>query len=35
MRFSEMGRMFRFWNAIKKQRFEVEIKKIEDEINRL
>lgn len=26
--------MFRFWNAIKKQRFEVEIKKIDEEINR-
>lgn len=29
-----MGTMFRFWNAIKKQRFEVEIKKIDEEINR-
>jgi len=26
--------MFEFWNAIKKQRFEGEIKKIEDEISR-
>ena len=26
--------MFRFWNAIKKQRFELEIKKIDEEINR-
>jgi predicted metallo-beta-lactamase superfamily hydrolase len=26
--------MFDFWNAIKKNRFEEEVKKIEDEINR-
>ena len=26
--------MFRFWNAVKKQRYEVEMKKIEEEISR-
>jgi len=29
-----VGAMFDFWNAIKKHRFEEEVKKIEDEINR-
>lgn len=26
--------MFRFWNSVKKQRYEVEMKRIEEEINR-
>jgi len=29
-----VGTMLEFWNAIKKQRFEEEVKKIEDEISR-